>query len=195
MKPTLDAHYWQTRYQEQNTPWDMGQVSPPLRHYIDQLEDKDIRILIPGAGRAYEAAYLHQRGFRHVYVCDWADAAFAWLRMQVPDFPRAHQLTEDFFDLAIEVDLIMEQTFFCAIDPDDRPAYAEQAADLLAEAGKLVGLFWATEFAEGPPYGGHLSEYRTLFRPYFRIVYADISPYSIPPRAGRELFLELVKKS
>ncbi len=169
----------------------MGQVSPPLKHYVDQLPDRSVRILIPGAGRAYEAAYLHRRGYEQVWVCDWAEAAFGWLRREVPDFPTTHQLVTSFFDLDIEVDLILEQTFFCAIDPSLRPAYARQAAALLAPGGTLAGLFWAHDFEEGPPFGGSLPEYKELFLPHFTFVQEGISPHSIPPRAGRELFLEM----
>ena len=133
--PPLDAHYWEQRWQEADTPWDMGRVSPALRHYLDQHTTPDTRILIPGAGRAYEAVYLHQQGYTLVYVCDWADTAFGWLRQQAPDFPEAQLLVSDFFALKLEVDLVLEQTFFCAIDPALRSRYAQQVHQLLAEGG------------------------------------------------------------
>ena len=44
----LDAEFWENRYRNQETGWDLGTVSPPLKAYIDQLEDKDVAILIPG---------------------------------------------------------------------------------------------------------------------------------------------------
>ncbi|MFN5665593.1 MAG: hypothetical protein ACK461_10475, partial [Bacteroidota bacterium] len=34
--------------------------------------DLNQRILIPGAGNAYEAGYLFQIGFQNVYICDWS---------------------------------------------------------------------------------------------------------------------------
>ena len=43
--------------------WDLGEVSPPIKSYIDTLEDKNIRILIPGCGNTYEAEYLLEQGF------------------------------------------------------------------------------------------------------------------------------------
>ncbi len=190
----LDPGYWQNRWGNDNTPWDIGVVSPPIQRYIDQLSRKDMRILIPGAGRAHEAIYLHQKGFTQVYVCDWAEAAFDYLREQVPDFPTAHLLIADFFDLILELDLILEQTFFCAIDPGLRTRYAAKAAELLVANGRVAGLLFARPFPfAGPPFGGTEEEYREVFAPYFSIAEMSISPHSIKPRLGNELFFELEK--
>jgi hypothetical protein len=60
----LNAVYWDQKYQNQETGWDIGTISEPLKCYIDQLEDKNIRILIPGCGNAYEAKYLIEKGRR-----------------------------------------------------------------------------------------------------------------------------------
>ncbi len=191
----LTSNYWNERYKMHNTPWDIGYVSPPLKHYLDQLKDQSLRILIPGAGRAYEAVYAYRQGFQQVFVCDWAPAAFEYLKQQAPDFPEAQMLVEDFFELALTVDLILEQTFFSAIEPVRRPDYARKAAELLSNNGKVVGLLFAHPFEHpGPPFGGTKEEYQRIFLPYFRILQMDVSLDSILPRAGRELFFELQKR-
>lgn len=191
----LDAAFWENRYRQDNTPWDIGTVSPALKAYADRLTDKALRILIPGAGNAYEAIYLHRAGFSNVYVCDWAPSAFEYLRREAPDFPESHLLVADFFKLEMEVDLILEQTFFCAISPELRGAYAAKSATLLSEGGKLAGLLFACFFEkEGPPFGGSQEEYERLFTPGFHILHLAISEASIKPRAGRELFIELQKR-
>lgn len=193
--PPLDAHYWEQRWQEADTPWDMGRVSPALRHYLDQHTTPDTRILIPGAGRAYEAVYLHQQGYTQVYVCDWADTAFGWLRQQAPDFPEAHLLVSDFFALKLEVDLVLEQTFFCAIDPALRSRYAQQVHQLLAEGGTLAGLLFATHFPfQGPPFGGTVDEYRAIFEPYFDIRQMSPSDHSISARKMTEIMVIMNKR-
>jgi methyl halide transferase len=46
----LNQNYWDAQYQAKTTGWDLGVVSPPLKAYIDSLEDKNIRVLIPGCG-------------------------------------------------------------------------------------------------------------------------------------------------
>ena len=59
-----NMQYWQNRYLENSTGWDLGDISPPIKAYIDQLNNKNIKILIPGAGNAHEAEYLHNQGFK-----------------------------------------------------------------------------------------------------------------------------------
>lgn len=188
----LSAAYWNQHYENSHTPWDIGHASPPLLEYVNQLNDKQIRILIPGAGRAYEAVYLHRAGFEQVWVCDWAPAAFEHLLEHCPEFPRERLLAADFFELDMEFDLILEQTFFCAISRQQRQDYARQAARLLGQGGRLAGVLFAQEFEqEGPPFGGTAAEYQVYFMPHFEILVMEISPHSIRPRAGRELFVEM----
>ena len=51
------------------TPWDLGQASPPLIDFIESLDNKDMKFLIPGAGRAYEAIYLYNHGCIIISYC------------------------------------------------------------------------------------------------------------------------------
>jgi hypothetical protein len=193
----LDPQYWQERYQQAQTGWDLGAVSSPLKAYIDQLQDKDLRILVPGGGNGYEAAYLFAQGFAHTYLLDWAAAPLENFAVAHPDFPKNQLLQEDFFALQVEkpFDLILEQTFFCAIQPTLRPAYARRSAELLASNGKLVGLlFDAPLNQDHPPFGGHRAEYAPYFAPYFDFIHFDTCYNSIAPRAGRELFICLQKR-
>jgi len=191
----LTPSYWNERYEQQHTPWDIGHVSPPIKRYLDDLNAPSTRILIPGAGSAYEAIYAYRQGFEQVLVCDWAPLAFRYLRQAAPDFPEDHLLITDFFKLDIEVDLIIEQTFFSAIAPSQRPAYVRQAANLLAPKGRVAGLLFAHPFEhEGPPFGGTKAEYEQLFSAHFDILRMDISAHSITPRLGRELFFELQRR-
>ncbi|RMF24648.1 MAG: SAM-dependent methyltransferase [Bacteroidetes bacterium] len=193
--PSLDPDFWEERYRQGDTPWDIGAPSPPLMNYTRRATTPETRILIPGAGRAYEAAELHRRGYRHLFVCDWAPSAFRHLLDQAPDFPREHLLVQDFFQLALEVDLILEQTFFCALDPALRPRYVDKCAELLAPGGRLAGVLFASPFErEGPPFGGTADEYRRLFAPRFHILQMELCEDSIEPRKGNELFVLLEKK-
>ena len=66
-----DKDYWTQRYKDDLTGWDIGAVSTPLKTYFDQLTDKSLRILIPGAGNAHEADIpLHKQGFSNVSILD-----------------------------------------------------------------------------------------------------------------------------
>ena len=189
----LSAAYWQDRYHSADTGWDLGAVSPPLKAYIDHLEDKDLRILIPGAGHAYEAEYLFRLGFTNVHVIDLAPEPLVTLKNRCPEFPENHLHVGDFFAFEGEYDLILEQTLFCAIDPSLRDDYARKSAELLADGGKLCGLLFNRSFEAGPPFGGKKEEYEVLFAPYFSTIQLEVCTNSIAARAGTELFIQMTK--
>lgn len=194
MNPALDSQYWSQRYLEQDTGWDTGSVTPPLKAYIDQLPDPSLRILIPGAGNAYEAEYLFNKGFSRVTVCDLAAEPLANLKQRCPEFPAEQLLQTDFFGLRERFDLILEQTFFCALNPSLRPDYAGKMYELLNPGGKLAGLLFDDPLnADRPPFGGSREEYLKYFSPYFKIRTFGPCYNSIPPRKGRELFIILEK--
>lgn len=104
MKNVNQAEFWQQRYETGSIQWDMGQVSPPLKAYIDQLPAtaKDQAILVPGAGNAYEVGYLHEQGFTNVTLVDFAAAPIDAFAERYPDFPVAHLICADFFHLSAE---------------------------------------------------------------------------------------------
>ena len=196
--PALDAAYWSARYATGRDAWDTGRATPPLQAYFDQLDStRQLRILIPGAGRAYEAEVLHRRGFDQVFVADLSAAPLVALARRVPGFPAAHLLEANFFDLPADppYDLIVEQTFFCALAPTLRPAYARHCAHLLRPGGTLAGLLFEADFGVSPepPFGGTREEYRAYFAPYFDFQHFDTAHNSLPARRGRELFICLKK--
>jgi methyl halide transferase len=191
----LNEEAWSARYRQNNTAWDLGAPSPPLKEYINTLTDKSLRILIPGAGNAHEAEYLWQQGFSNTVIVDLATEPLENFKSRVADFPANQAIHANFFELEGEFDLILEQTFFCAINPSLRPAYAKHIHKLLAPMGILAGvLFNAPKNADRPPFGGTAAEYKTYFDPYFNYSIYKPCQNSIPSRSGQELFIELVKK-
>jgi len=151
--------YWEERYANGEVGWDIGSVSRPLKEYIDQLSNKDERILIPGCGNGYEAQYMHEQGFNNVFVIDLAQSALASLQDRTPGFPSQHLIPGDYFTHEGQYNLILEQTFFSSLEPRLRPAYAKKAYDLLVPQGKLSGVLFDFELDSGPPYGGTQVEY------------------------------------
>ncbi|PIE48030.1 MAG: SAM-dependent methyltransferase [Gammaproteobacteria bacterium] len=195
------ADYWQQRYEAGKIGWDMGRVSPPIKAYIDTAMkdvDKTAKILIAGAGNAYEAEYLHEQGFVNVIVVDFAQAPLENLAKKFPDFPKGHLLQSDFFKIDSEeyqFDYSIEQTFFCAIDIARRAEYVKKMYELLKPAGKLVGLLWDKDFGRNePPFGGSRAEYETLFADKFITNIMAPCHNSHPKRQGNELFVEFVSK-
>ena len=189
------AEFWEQRYKDSNTGWDLKEVSPPLKSYFEKLEDKSLRILIPGCGNAYEAAYLHTLGFKSVTLIDISSTLVKSLRKKFKG-QTIQVIHGNFFEHTGSYDLIVEQTFFCAIHPDLRTSYLKKCKELLSPAGKLAGLLFDKTFDEaGPPYGGNKSEYMALFSRYFKILKMERCQESVTPRLGFELFFECVAQS
>ena len=192
---TNNMQYWQNRYLENSTAWDLGEVAPPLKAYFDQLKNKDIKILIPGAGNAHEAEYLHHQGFTNIFVVDWAAKAIENLQARIPSFPAEHLYVSDFFALEEKFDLIIEQTFFCALNPTLRSQYVEKMHRLLNPKGKLVGLLFQIPLnTDKPPFGGDREQYQGLFSEKFTFHTFETAHNSIQPRNENELFFIFQKK-
>ena len=188
-KNSLDAEYWNERYIEGSTGWDIGYASPPIISYFSQVHDVNSKILIPGAGRGFEAVYLYKMGFKNIHILDYASEVIEKFKVQHPDFPINQIIEKDFFEVEEKFDFIVEQTFFCALHPEQRLHYLEKMESLLAKNGKLVGVLFANNFDKpGPPYGGTRSEYMSLFSKKFRLHTLDTCYNSIPERQGNELF-------
>ncbi len=182
----MEQAYWQARYTEGSTGWDLGEISRPLKAYIDQLSDKTIRILIPGCGFGHEAIYLSKQKFTHITVIDLVDEAMATLRENAPD---VSCITGDFFDHNGQYDLILEQTLFCAIDPKMRQDYVKKIAELLTPTGKYVGVLFNRAFEGGPPFGGSIEEYHGYMNGCFSSISLENCYNSIEPRQDTEAFV------
>lgn len=196
----LDKNYWKSRWQTGATGWDAGEATTPIREFVDYLvkndADKNLRILIPGAGSGHEAVYFYQQGFRSITVCDWAEEAIERLKERLPELTDNQLIISDFFELKGKYDIIVEQTFFCAIDPILRTKYALKCFELLDTEGSILGVLFSQNFEfQGPPFGGTAEEYRQYFEPYFDILYIDKCRNSIKPRANTELWISLRKRS
>ena len=183
----LDADYWSNRYQQQQTGWDIGYGSTPLVEFLQSIQDKTISILIPGCGNAYEADWLLQNGFTNITVLDISPVLTAALKERFNDQP-INIITADFFEHQQQYDLILEQTFFCALDPSLRSKYVEHMHQLLKSGGRLVGVLFNRQFDGGPPFGGTQEEYEPLFSKHLHIKKMELCNNSIPPRKGSELF-------
>lgn len=191
----LNAEYWNQRYLSGQTGWDAGEITTPMQAYIDQLPNLHLPILIPGGGNSHEAAYLLTKGFTNISIVDIAPTLKSRLETKFKAFPghRWRVIIDDFFNLTGTYDLILEQTFFCALNPAFRKAYVSKTHNLLAPGGKLVGVLFDRPFDGGPPFGGSIKEYRQLFAPYYQIKVMEPCYNSILSRAGTEVFMILQK--
>lgn len=185
--PSKEAEYWNQRYRQKQTGWDIGHAAPALVEFAQHIANKNSAVLIPGCGNAYEAEALFTMGFHNITLLDIAPTLTEALRNRLKQTP-IKVVTGDFFTHEGQYDLILEQTFFCAIDPRRRSEYIKKMHELLTPGGLLVGLLFDRLFEDGPPYGGSKTEYEMLLSPLFTIQKMESCYNSIAPRAGTELF-------
>ncbi|HMP87630.1 MAG TPA: methyltransferase domain-containing protein, partial [Lacibacter sp.] len=143
-----------------------GYASPALVDFTAGWPRKDGPVLIPGCGNAHEAAALLEQGFANITLLDISPFLTASIRDRFSG-TGLQVVTGDFFEHTGSYALILEQTFFCALDPLLRPAYVAHMHQLLHPGGILAGLLFNRDFEGGPPFGGNEDEYRRLFAPYF----------------------------
>ncbi len=191
----LNELFWSKKYLNGQIGWDIGDISTPLKEYIDQLSNKDLKILIPGGGNSHEAEYLFKKGFTNVSVVDISKIPLENLLKRVPLFPKENLLHLNFYDLNETYDLILEQTFFCAQYPRFREKYVAKIYELLKPKGKLVGLLFNIPLnKDKPPFGGNEQEYHSVFEKKFIIEKMEMAYNSVPQRGGNELFIKMIKR-
>jgi methyl halide transferase len=191
----LDKTYWDNQYQSNTIGWDLGEVSPPIKKYIDTLQNKNISILIPGCGNTYEAEYLLQQGFTNITVIDIAPTLVEKLQEKFSANTNIKVILGDFFEHHNKYDLIIEQTFFCALPPTLRQKYVYKMHQLLNNDGLIIGLLFNRIFETNPPFGGSKKEYELLFKDAFIFKQFDVCNNSALPRANTELFIEFKKNN
>lgn len=187
--------FWDNKWSNNQTGWDIGYASPAIVDYFEKYDQKDAKILIPGCGNAHEALALLALGYRNITLLDIATTAVEHLKNKFQNTENISIIKGDFFQHQEQYDIIIEQTFFCAIPTNWRENYVTQAYNLLRGNGKIVGLLFNTEFEkQGPPFGGNTSEYMELFQNKFDVNIMETCYNSIAPRSGKELFVNLTKK-
>jgi SAM-dependent methyltransferase len=185
---------WETWYQAGDTPWDLGGPTPVFTRLIREERFAPGKLLIPGAGRGYDAIAFAQAGFE-VTTVDLAPSACAAIRERAAAAGVELEVKQgDFFALreTAHYDLVLEYTFYCAIDPELRPAYRDQMARLLKPGGLLVGLYFPLNRpmeADEPPYGVKRDEIEASFKEAFDLVHAEFPAESITPRRGNEILM------
>ena len=169
----------------------------PLVRRVEELGwDTDKRILVPGCGRGHEALFLAQLG-HPVTAVDFAAGAVADLRERVGNFP-LQVLQSDIFDLpttySSSFDVVLEHTCFCAIPVEMREPYVQVMHSVLADKGRIIGLFYETDHPEGPPFKTTRADVEHHFLGLFEMVHIERPTDSFENRQGMEWLVELVKR-
>lgn len=156
---------WDQRYREGSDGWELGRPAPPLEQALrhdPRIPRPPARVLVPGCGRGHEAALLAALGFDAIGLDVSGEGLAEARRLHGNGGPQLRWLQADLFDReglaraglgASSLGGVVEHTCFCAITPEQRPAYLAQMAHLLEPGGWLLGLFWCHSRPGGPPYG------------------------------------------
>lgn len=196
MNAKMEKEFWEKKWVDKETGWDIGYASPAIKFQFQTTSNHEVKILIPGCGNAHEAEEIYALGFKNVYVIDISETAVASFKKRCPHFPEDQIICGDFFtsNKLTEFgpfDFIVEQTFFCAINPERREEYCERMAEILADSGSVVGLMFNFPLETGPPFGGSREEYVERFNKYFDSVEITDCKTSIEPRQDREFWIKL----
>lgn len=183
--------FWDLRFRQGTTPWETGRAPAALRAFAPQHEARAgknaPRVLIPGCGSAWDAAFLAQRGW-NVTALDFSAAALDSARATLGEDWGGTLLHADFFAFTPEApfDVIYERAFLCALPRALWADYAPRMAQLLPPGGLLAGLFFLSDEPKGPPFGIQPEQLDALLATDF-ICRAD-TPVddSLPVFAGRE---------
>ena len=156
---------WQGRYDAGQTGWDRGAASPALFRWLEDELMPPASVLVPGCGRGHEVVELASRGF-DVTAVDIARTPVRELSNRLSSSRLvAEVLREDVLRLTANrpFDVVYEQTFLCALDPQRWRDYERLLANCLRPEGKLLALFMQTDRPDGPPFHCDLTKMKRLF--------------------------------
>jgi 2-polyprenyl-3-methyl-5-hydroxy-6-metoxy-1,4-benzoquinol methylase len=159
------SNEWETRYQQGQTGWDRGDVSPNLLHWLETELLKPCRLLVPGCGNGHEVVTLAEQGF-DVVAIDIAPTAIKNLRKTLKNRQlNAELIQTNFFTWESEkpFDAIYEQTSLCALHPDEWSRYEKCIYNWLKPNGKLFAHFMQTDQENGPPFHCDIHAMTDLF--------------------------------
>ena len=179
---------WDQAYQENFTPWDKGQPSPPLVAFLGRYELRG-RVLVPGCGVGHDVAFLVSRGV-DAHGLDIAPTAIERAKARYPELAERFVLG-DLFEFQDAFDAVVEHTCLCALPPEWREKYREAVASLLKPGGRLIGVFFINpemdEGESGPPFGISVAELKVLMAPRFELIESYVPEAAYPGREGREM--------
>ena len=194
---TLDVNLpskWEADYKRGTDGWDLAGPTPALKRMAESGRFPPGRMLVPCAGRGYDAREFARHGFQ-VTAVDFSPSAVSEMkRLAEPDAP-VEVLQHDMFQLPQAMDgtfdYVLQYTCFCAIDPQRRNDYADLVSRLLKPGGVYIDLAFPLDDRKGgPPFAVSDAEIEELFAARgFKLMGREKLTDSISPRRGAEELL------
>ncbi|AFY03161.1 class I SAM-dependent methyltransferase [Bdellovibrio bacteriovorus] len=190
--------YWSQIYQQEENPgWNLGEPAEALKDMIPRLKISRSRVLVLGCGEGHDAALFAAAG-HFVTAVDISPVALERAKKLYGHLPTLTFVQADLFKLPQDFDqsfdVVFEHTCYCAINPERRKELVKIWNRVLVQGGHLMGVFFAFEKRQGPPYGGTEWELRQRLKNHYHPIFWGRWQKSIPRRQGKELFIYTKKK-
>jgi methyl halide transferase len=198
MSNVNSSDFWQSVYQSGSTGWDLGGPTPVFCRLADSGVFPPGKMIVPGAGRGYDARLFAKHGFAVTAVDFASDAVREMHLLQEQDAPVAI-VKADLFDLPSfferAFDYVLEYVTYCAIDPARRTDYADVVNWLLEPGGTYIGLmFPVSDHKGGPPFAVSPNELVGLLQARgMQLRRREVPADTIKSRQGREELIVLQK--
>ena len=189
---------WESAYVNDETPWDKGAPSPPLREFLSKHAILQ-KVLVPGCGSGHDVRLLAGQG-ASVVGLDLAPSAVR----KAGAFEAVNEeryVTDDFLNLADEFqgefDWVVEHTCLCAIDPSQRSDYAIAVNQALIAGGHFLAIFFrevSNYTGEGPPHPISEEQIIALFSENFERVDSFVPTQTYPSRSFGDEEVVLFRK-
>lgn len=185
--------YWSEIYKtEENPGWNLGEPAEALKDMMPRLKISRSRVLVLGCGEGHDAAYFAQAG-HFVTAVDISPLALEKAKAKYGHLENIKFIQADLFKLPREFedsfDVVFEHTCYCAINPEKRQELVKIWNRALVSGGHLMGVFFAFEKRQGPPYGGSEWELRQRLKSHYQPIFWGRWQKSLPRRQGKELFI------
>jgi cyclopropane fatty-acyl-phospholipid synthase-like methyltransferase len=183
---------WEARYQSRDMPWEKGEPSPGLVDFLVAHPElsKPASVCVPGCGTGHDVRAWARAGY-HAFGFDIAPSAIRLCEEKTrgTGLP-AHYGVADFLNdpPPQRFDWLWEHTLYCAVNPDQRAAYADAVLRWLKPDGQFLAVHYLIPDQDGPPFGTTRDEVVARFSPHFELL-GEWVPRSYPNRTGLELML------
>lgn len=172
-----ERDFWEDKYTQNCTPWDIGQAAPAFVKYFAKFGDGTTKkVAVLGSGKGHDAFYIASLNKYEVCGFDFSFGAIDFCNelKTKKNIKHIYFYQVNFFQLVSDTkwknhfDYVIEHTSLCAIDPKLRKEYVNLIKYLLKADGKLVGLFFIRpKEVGGPPFGSTPEEIKELFQKDF----------------------------
>jgi len=194
------SKFWENIYLAGDTGWDLGGPTPVFQKLSETMSPGKICIL--GCGKGYDAIEFSQKGFEVTAVDFSKTAVYSLKTLALAKNVAVNVIQDNIFSLIPKYrnsfDYILEQTCFCAINPNRRIEYEKLVYSLLKYSGKLIGLWFPLDKSleeGGPPYGTKVDEVKSIFSNPWKIEVDKFSKLSIKSRKEREKLIIFKKEN